>query len=296
MNLFIYSLLIFSSASAKLKVITTTQDLAALVQAIAGDHIQVVALAKGTQDPHHVEPKPSFMIQMRSADLLIMHGLDLETAWIEPLIEGARNPKLSEPGRRLELGPLLRPLDAKKTASSRADGDVHPEGNPHFQLDPIRMGEAALVVAPLLGKFDPIHAKLYFELAQEFDKKMQGLTSQWKTEIQKAQIRELVTYHKSFLYFCDRFAIKCDLQIEPKPGLPPTVKHLLSLVEQMKERKLNTILIENFNEDTFSEKIKSQISELQILSVPLHVGGEKNILTTEQLLQKLVDSLTGKKP
>lgn len=208
-------------AFAKIQVATTTSDLAAIVHEVGQNNVDVFSIAKGTQDPHQIEAKPSFMVKLRNTDLVIEQGLELETAWIDPLIRGARNPKLSEKNAVLELAGELSPLEIPQGKISRAEGDVHPGGNPHFQLDPVRLGEAAILIADRLAELDPTHQEEYSKNAAAFKKLMDDKTKEWQERIKKTGITAIVTYHKTFTYFCDRFQLQCDLQLEPKPGIPP---------------------------------------------------------------------------
>ena len=287
---FIFCLaLIFPALSlAKLEVATTTTDLAAMVREIGADQVEVFALAKGTQDPHQVEAKPSFMVKLRNADLVIAQGLELESAWILPLIRGARNPKLLAKEGLYELGAELEPLDVPKGETSRAEGDVHPGGSPHFQLDPIRLGKAAILISKRLGELDPVHKELFENSAKKFQTTMVNKTKEWQARLKKSGINEIVTYHKNFTYFCERFEIRCEVQLEPKPGIPPTTSHLLDVVGQMKARKIRFVLIENFYEDSVAPKLKQEIPDVVVNRVAISVEGEPGLNTNEKLIENLV--------
>ncbi|MGZ3775123.1 MAG: metal ABC transporter substrate-binding protein [Pseudobdellovibrionaceae bacterium] len=279
------------TASAKLTVATTTTDLAAIVTAVGQDKIDVFSLAKGTQDPHQIEAKPSFMVKLRSADIVFAQGLELETAWITPLIQGARNPKLTAKDGLYEVASELDPIEVQKGNVSRAEGDVHPGGNPHFQLDPIRIGKAAILIAARLSILDSSHKDFYTKNAETFQTTLIEKTKQWEARLKKTAIQEIVTYHKTFSYFCNRFNIVCSIQLEPKPGIPPTANHLLTVIEQMKKRKINLVLIENLYENTVEGKIKQDIPHAVVERVPVSVGGEPNIATNEQLIERIVKAI-----
>lgn len=274
-------------AFAKLQVATTTTDLAAIVREVGQNQVDVFAIAKGTQDPHQIDAKPSFMVKLRNIDLVVEQGLELESAWMIPLIQGSRNSKLNDKSAVLELAVELDPLEIPKGNVSRADGDVHPGGNPHFQLDPIRLGQAAVLIAKRLGELDPAQKEFYLKNAESFNKHMQEKANQWQARIKKTGITEVVTYHKTFAYFCDRFQLKCSVQLEPKPGIPPTASHLLSVIAQMKERKLHLVLIENLYDDSAKAKL-AQAASAKVVKVPVYVGGEPEITTNEQLIERIV--------
>lgn len=278
-------------AFAKIQVAATTTDLAAVVKEVGQNQVDVFAIAKGTQDPHQIEAKPSFMVKLRSTDLVVAHGLELETAWIDPLIQGARNPKLAAKGGVLELAGELDPIEIPKGNISRAEGDVHPGGNPHFQLDPIRLGKAAVIIAGKLSELDPSQKEFFNKNADQFQKQMEAKTKEWQARIAKTGVKEFVTYHKNFAYFCARFGLECQLQLEPKPGIPPTASHLMSVIDQMKKRKVKIVLIENLYDDSVGAKIKADIPNAHIERVPVSVEGEPGITTNQQLIERIVKSI-----
>lgn len=283
---------VFSQATlAKIQVAATTTDLAAIVKAVGQDQVETFAIGKGTQDPHQIEAKPSFMVKLRATDLVVAHGLELESAWLDPLIQGARNPKLSAKTGVLELAGELEPIEIPKGGISRAEGDVHPGGNPHFQLDPIRLGKAAVLIAEKLAELDPAHKDFFIANANQFQKQMQAKTQEWQARLKKTGVTEFVTYHKTFAYFCARFSMECSLQLEPKPGIPPTAGHLLSVIDQMKKRKLRIVLIENLYDDAVGTKIKADIANAHVERVPVMVEGEPGISTNEQLIERVVKAI-----
>lgn len=273
---------------ANIKVATTTTDLAAVVKQVGQNHVEVFSIAKGTQDPHQVEAKPSFMVKLRAADIVIAQGLELESAWIIPLIQGARNPKLTSKDGLFELAAQLEPIEIPKGDVSRAEGDVHPGGNPHFQLDPIRLGKAAILIAKRFGEIEPSNKDFFNKNAVSFQNEMTTKTKEWLSRIKKTGISEIVTYHKTFSYFCDRFEIQCNLHLEPKPGIPPTASHILSVIDQMKKRKINLVLIENLYEDSVGQKLKTDIPSAIVRRVPVSVDGEPAAQTNELLIERIV--------
>lgn len=278
-------------ANAKLKVACTTQDMEAVVKAIGGNDIETFAVAKGTQDPHQIEAKPSFMVKFRDADLIVLQGLELESAWLEPLIQGSRNPKIAQGGKGyLELGPSLTPIEVAGDNVSRAQGDVHPLGNPHFQLDPVRLQKAGSLVADRLAELDPSQKDSYKANSEAYTKRMDENLKKWKARIEKTGIKEFVSYHKSFSYFADRFGLKNTLHLEPKPGIPPTASHIIDVLSQMKARNIRLVLIENFFDDSVRGKIKKEIPKAYVVKVPAYVGGEDGLTTNEQLIEKVVSA------
>ncbi len=285
------SLILSIFASAKTSVATTTTDLEAVVKKVAGDQVDVFSIAKGTQDAHQIDAKPSFMVKLRNCDVVFAQGLELEAAWIVPLVQGSRNSKLLAKDGVFELGALLEPIEAAKGAVSRAEGDVHPGGNPHFQLDPVRIGKAAQLIAQRLSELDSSQKEVFKKNADAFQKEMIDKTKSWQARITKSGVKEIVTYHKNFSYFCDRFGIQCNLQLEPKPGIPPTAGHLISVIDQMKKRKINLVLIENLYEDSVGLKLKQDIPNVFVQRVPVSVEAEPGIVTNEQLIERVVKTI-----
>ena len=291
-RLALLAVLLASPGYAKLNVITTTPDLDALVKSVGGDQVESSSIAKGSQDVHHIEAKPSFMVKMRGADLVVAQGLELEDAWLTPLIQGARNSKLAA-GQSgfLELGSQLTPIEVRGGNVSRAEGDVHPQGNPHFQLDPVRMGQGAVLIAERLGQLDPAHKDEFAAKAKTLQTRLDDKTKEWAARIKKTGITEVVTYHKTFSYFFDRFGLKNDLQLEPRPGIPPTAAHLMDVFAQMKKKNLKLVWIENYYEDTVKNKIAKEVPSAKVVTVPVAVGGEPAVTDNEKLFERLVKSV-----
>ena len=291
------TLLISSNGFAKdqLKVVTTIPDLQALASEIGGAHVVVDSIAKGTQDPHFVEAKPSYMTKFSKADLVIAVGLDLEIGWLPTLITGSRNPKIivGTPGY-LELGAWMEPIQIPSVKISRAQGDVHPFGNPHYYMDPIRMGKAAVMIAERLGQIDPKNQKEYAQKGSEIQNRLEKKTLEWKARIEKTGVKKIVTFHQTLNYFLDRFGIQNAGTLEPKPGIPPSPKHILEIIEMMKAEKLNLILVENFFDASVTKRIKQDIPDLRTESIPVEVGGEPNIESTDDLIERVVKAIEGK--
>ena len=290
------TLVLSSAALAKLNVVTTTSDLASLVEVVGGDKVALKYIVKGTQHPHHIEAKPSFLLLLRDADLLVLHGLDLESSWVQPLLQNATNPRINPGGEGyLEIGPSLDPIEKASGPVSRAEGDVHPEGNPHFQVDPVRMGQAAILIGQRLGQIDKDHKDFYMKNASTLRDRLALKAKEWSTRIAKTGIKEVVTYHKSLTYFLNRFHLASELQLEPKPGIPPSAAHVARLIAHIKTKKIKLVLIENWYDDSAAEKLKSEIEGLKVIKVPVAVGGGPAVNTTEQLVETLVQTLESAK-
>jgi len=291
----LFGLFLANVAEAKLNVVTTIPDLAVIVSEIGGDNVSVQSFSKGTQDPHFIEAKPSYMVKASRADLVVSLGLELEIGWLPPILQGARNPRVM-PGTQgyLELGPYLDPIEVPTEKVTRAEGDVHPFGNPHFNLDPIRMGKAAVIIAGRLGELDPDHAASYAEKAQSFKSRMEEKTKGWLARISKSGVTKVITYHKTLNYFFDRFGLNDPINLEPKPGIPPTAQHVLEVIKVAKAQNIKLIMVENFYDTNFAGKIRSEIPDMRVVIIPVEVGGDPAIKTLDDLYENLVSVIEGK--
>ena len=284
-----------STAEAKLNVITTTVDLRSIASEVGGDLISVESLGKGTQDPHFIEAKPSYMLKVNKADLVISVGMELEIGWLPSILSGARNPKVGAgaPGN-LEVGPSVEPLEIPTGNISRADGDVHPAGNPHVTLDPIRAGEIALLIAKRLGEIDTANSAKYEANAKAFQARLIQETRVWAERVRKAGITKIVTYHKTLTYFLDRFKIANPAILEPKPGIPPTSGHIMDIIKLIKGQNIPLILVENFFDPTVTTKIKQEVPAVRAVTIPVAVEGAPGVTKIDDLYETIVKAIEGK--
>src|SRR6267154_5151564 len=224
-----------SAAAKNVKVITTLTDLAELTQEVGGDKVDVEALAKGYQDPHFVEPKPSFLLKLRHADLLVLVGLDLEIGWLPPLITQSGNGKIQPGGQGyLDASQFAEILEIPQGAVTRAEGDVHPLGNPHYWLDPDNGRRIAKGIATKLADMDPANGAYFQQRFQDFEKRLAAAEQKWDAEMKPYRGRKVVTYHRSFPNFAKHFGLDVIGYVEPRPGIPPTPIHTLELIQLMK--------------------------------------------------------------
>jgi ABC-type Zn uptake system ZnuABC Zn-binding protein ZnuA len=280
------------NANSQIKVITTTTNAAALMKEVGGEHVDVTSLTTGTQDPHFVEAKPSFMIKVSRADLLVSIGLELELGWLPAILNGARNPNIM-PGAKgsLVLGDKIKPLEIVSGTISREHGDVHPDGNPHFMLDPIRVANLALVVADKLSELDTKNSE-YFQLrGKKYSDKLQKSTKVWQDQILRSGRKNIFTYHKTLTYFLARMSISSIGYIEPKPGVPPTPSHVLGLIKLAKKQNIDLIIVENYFEQSAAKRIAKDVKNAQVRSVPVAVGGATSVNSLDSLYEILISSL-----
>ena len=282
-------------ADAKLNVITTTVDLRSITQEVGGDLISVESLGKGTQDPHFIEAKPSFMVKASKADLVISTGMELEIGWLPSILSGARNPKVNagEKGN-LEVGPSVEPLEVPTGNISRSDGDVHPAGNPHVTLDPIRTTEIGMLIAKRLGELDTANSEKYQANAKAFRVRLIEKTRGWETRIKATGISKIITYHKTLTYFLDRFKIENPAILEPKPGIPPTSGHIIDVIKTIREQGIKLVLVENYFDATVTNKMKQEVPGLRAVTIPVSVEGAPGIAKIDDLYEAIVKAIEGK--
>ena len=270
-------------ASAAVKVITTTEDLAAIVKEIGGDRVSVEALARGYQDPHFVEAKPSFILKLHSADLLVLVGRELEVAWLPPLITQSRNAKIQPAGMGyLDASLTARILDIPTGQITRAMGDVHPQGNPHYWLEPGNGRRVAQAVQQKLTALSAADAAYFSQRYADFDRRLTEAEKRWRAMIAPYKGLKIVTYHRSWPNFADAFGLDVIGYVEPKPGIPPSPAHTLALIEQMKRQNIKIILVEPY----FDLKTPNAIARdtgAQVLVMPPSVGGVKEVTNYFQL-------------
>jgi zinc/manganese transport system substrate-binding protein len=261
----------------KLNVATATTDLAALAQEVGGDKISVESIARGYQDPHFVEAKPSFLLKLRQADLLIVVGLQLEIGWLPPLINQSGNARIQvgAPGY-LDASQFAEILDIPTGTVTRAMGDVHPLGNPHYWLDPDNGRRIARGIAGKLGDLDPSNTAYYQQRFEDFDKRLSAAEQKWDAEMQPYHGRKVVTYHNSFPNFAKHFHINVIGYVEPRPGIPPTPSHTIELIGLMKRENCKVILVEPYFDLKTPQAIARDTGGTVVQYLP-SVGGEKQV-------------------
>jgi len=197
-----------SQAAGKLNVITSTEDLASIANEIGGDRITAESIAKGYQDPHFVEPKPSFLLKLQKADVLAVVGLQLEIGWLPPLITQSRNSRIQEgnPGY-LDMSQFCEILEIPTTQVTRAMGDVHPLGNPHYWLNPANGRRMAKAFETKFGELRPADKAYFAQRDADFDKRLTEAEKRWNDQMAPYRGRKVITYHRSWPNFCDRFGL-----------------------------------------------------------------------------------------
>ena len=266
-----------AAATKKLNVVTSTADMAALAQEVGGDKISVDSIAKGYQDPHFVEAKPSFLLKLREADLLINVGLQLEIGWLPPLITQSWNPRIQVGAQGyLDASQFCEILEIPQGTVTRAEGDVHPLGNPHYWLDPDNGRRIARGIANKLADLDPADAAYFQQRFEEFNKRLSAAELKWDAEMKPYRGQKVVTYHRSFPNFARHFGLDVIGYVEPRPGIPPTPSHTIELIQLIKRENCKVVLVEPYFDLKTPQSIGRETGAQVIVYLP-SVGGEKQV-------------------
>lgn len=304
-------LLLASLASAKtLNILTTLPDLASLAMEVGKDRVEVASLIVGARDPHRIEAKPSSMSRASKADLFLAVGLELELAYERPILDGSGNSKIQigRPGH-VYVGDWVSVRDVPTGAVSRAQGDIHPYGNPHVWLDPYNGRIIALKLAEKMGSLDPANAGFFKSNAQDFvhrldvamfgaslvgkvdgaslwqwdnenklipnlrDKGLEDSLGGWCAKMRPFWRQQVVTYHKSWVYFNYRFGLKVPVELEPKPGIEPTPGHVATVIRMISDNKIKVIFQEPFYSPKNGQFV-AQRTGAAFVQVPGSVGQE----------------------
>ena len=264
-------------ASAALKVVATTADLAAITSEVGGTKVQVDALAKGYQDPHFVEPKPSFILLVSRADLLVLVGRELEIGWLPPLINSSRNSKIQVGASGyLDASQNVKILEIPTGQITRAMGDVHPAGNPHYWLDPGNGRRIAATIRDKLSELSPADKAYFAQRYSDFDVRLAAAEKKWDAAMLPYKGTKIVTYHRSWPNFVDRFGLEVIGYVEPKPGIPPSPAHTLELIDEMKRQGVKLIAVEPYFDLKTPQAVATQVGGKVLVLAP-SVGGTKEV-------------------
>jgi len=276
--------------AGKVQVVATTPDLAALAREIGGDAVEVKALAKPTEDPHFVDAKPSHIVTLNRADVLIEGGAELELGWLPPLLESARNDKIASgaPGR-IVASQGIAMLEIPATFD-RAKGDVHSLGNPHFLLDPLRVKTVVAQIAEHLSQVDPKSAPLFAANRKRFDAALDAKLAEWQKALAPYKGARIVTYHKDFVYLAERFNLVVVDELEPKPGIAPSPAHLAKVIGDIKANGVKIILVQPYQNRKTAETVARQ-ADATVLGVAQQPGAVPNTDTYIALMDGIVGSI-----
>ncbi len=278
-------------AYGKIRVVATVPDLAFLAKQIGGERVQVRALARGGQDLHAVPARPTFLLRISRADLFLELGLDAEHAWVPPLIYACRNKKVRPGGIGfVNCSAGIRPLEVPRSLSREQAGDLHPMGNPHYNLDPENMRIVARNIFLGLCRVDPAGKNAYQKGLAALMKRFDVKEKEWFRMARDLKGLAVVTYHLSWSYFARRFGIRVAGTIEPKPGIEPTPSHLAELLETMKRERVKVIIREPY----YSEKIPCWLARKTgavVVTLPNTAGWDGAGKTWFDLMDYILKSL-----
>jgi zinc/manganese transport system substrate-binding protein len=275
------------------KVVTTTEGLAAVAREVGGDRVRVESLSRGVQDPHFVDANPILAVKLRNADLLVDLGADLEVGWLPPLVTQSRNGRIQPGGQgRLTAASAVALVDLPTGPVDRSMGDIHPAGNPHFLTDPARAVQVARAIAERLGAIDAGAAATYRERLAAVEARLGAATARWKEALAPVRGRKLLTRHRTLSYFLAWTGLESAGELEPRPGVPPPPAHLASMVEVAKREGVKAIVVENYY-DTRSADVVSRHSGAKVVQIPGDVGGEPGVDSYEKYVEVLVTRIGG---
>jgi len=290
--LFLFAFLSLSSiargATEPIFVVTTTSDLAAITKAVGGERVRVESIAKGFQDPHYVEAKPSYMRLVNQARLLFHVGLQLEIGWLPLLVQGSRNPALVQ----VDLSQAIAVLERVTGPVSRAQGDIHPEGNPHYWLDPRNGSIMARRIAQELRALAPSDGAAFEQNLKQFEADLLRRRQKWEERMASFRGVEVVAYHKQWEYLANWLGLPIIGYVEDKPGIPPGPQHLANLVRTMQQRKVKALWVANFTNPNIPQSVAEKTGAKMVI-LPASVGGEKGIESYGDLFDALIPKVAG---
>jgi zinc/manganese transport system substrate-binding protein len=271
------ALALAAPARAAVNVMASTEDLADLTRQVGGDKVKVESISRGYQDPHFVEAKPSFILKLAKADLLVVVGRELEIGWLPPLVQQSRNAKI-QPGADgyLDASLTAKILEIPTGQITRAMGDVHPAGNPHYWLDPGNGRRVAKAIVDKLSKMDAADAAYFQSRYVEFDRRLAEAEKRWDAQMAPYKGLKIVTYHRSWPNFAERFGLDVIGYVEPRPGIPPSPSHTIDLIGEMKRQNVKILLVEPYFDLKTPQSIGRETGAKVVVMSP-SVGGEKEI-------------------
>ena len=279
-----------AAPASALRIVTTTPDLASVAQEIAGESAEVSSIAKGTQDPHYVDAKPSFIRRVNRADVLIFTGMELEIGWLPTLVEKSRNRNLTPGSSRLinASEAIEEKLEAPEEGKqlSRSDGDVHPEGNPHYMLDPRSGLAVAEYLAERLSEIDPERSETYRANLKAFQETLQKRIEDWEARLESWRGKKVVAYHATWSYTAEWLGIDVIAHVEEKPGIPPGPRHLATLDARLKNEKIAAVIAASHLSPKLAQAVAKRAG-VRFARLPMMVGAEKEVKSYIDLIEAI---------
>ena len=263
----IFTLLLTTPSVSKIKVVASLTDLADFATIVGGEKVQVDCIVRGTQNPHFIDVKPSYMMKLKSADLFLMIGMELEL-WAPQIIDGSRNSNLVV----VDCSRNVKKLEVPTSKTDASAGDVHPLGNPHYWLDPENAQFVLQEIFESLSRISPSDREYFKKNMDEYVRKLNAKISEWTALMKPLQGTKLVTYHTSFSYFANRFGLTVVGYVEPKPGIPPSPSHSADLIKLMRSSGVKLIGLEQYFEDSTPTQIAATTGA-NLVRLSTSVGG-----------------------
>ena len=285
-------------ASAALKVVATTSEYGALAAQLGGNRVTVTSIAKPTEDPHFVDARPSQIVALNRADVLVEGGAELEVGWLPPLLDGARNSRILAGGAgRIVASEGIQLLDIP-LAADRSQGDTHVAGNPHFMLDPLNSKIVAAHIVRVFSSLDPAGAAVYKANQAQFESSLQAKMTEWTAALKPYAGRPIVTYHPTWRYFGRRFGLVADTFLEPKPGIPPSPPHLAKVMQKMQAEKIHILLVEPYQPRKTAEAVASRTNAtlVEVCQFPGGLPGTDTYLALIDVNVKRIAAALAKNP
>ena len=252
------SLLASKINGSTIRIVTTTQDLKSIAELIGGDKVEVFSIATGYQNPHFVDPKPSFIIKLSNADIFATVGLDLETGWSPQLVTSSRNPKIQKgsPGYvDASAGVSLMQIPS---SLNRGEGDIHLFGNPHYWLDPLNGKQIARNICNGLMRVSPLNKNFFESNLKLFNETIDRKIIEWTKAMAKYKGTKIIAYHNEWCYFENRFGLQIVDFLEPKPGIPPSPSQLVKIIGEIKNNQIKVIISSPYFTTSSSDVVAKQ--------------------------------------
>ena len=282
----------FALANAgTVKVVTTTTDLKSITELIGGSKVSVSSIATGYQNPHFVDPKPSYIINLSNADMFVTVGLDLETGWSPQLLTSSRNSKIQKGGAGYVDASEGIGLVQVPTSANRGEGDIHIYGNPHYWLDPLNGKVIARNIANGLERVDPSNKAIYESNLQAFFNNIDIKMRQWQAAMAPFRGSKLIAYHNEWVYFENRFGLKIVDFMEPKPGIPPTPSQLVKVIGEVKSNNIKVIISSPYFSTSSADVVAKQTG-IKVLTLATSTGAFPSIKNYFDLFDYDVNQLT----
>lgn len=265
-----------TALQAQVRVVTTLPDLASITRHVGGENVDVFSIAKGYQNPHFVDPKPSFIVRLSRADMFVQVGLDLEIGWAPSLLESSRNSSIQRGSQGYVDASEGIELKQVPDQVSREEGDIHIYGNPHYWLDPIRGKQVAENIYNTLVNLDPENEQAYTRNLENFKQRIDEKMAEWQSMMEPYKGSEIIAYHNEWVYFEDRFGLEIAGFLEPKPGIPPTPSQLVKVIDLMQNRGINIIINSPYFSND-SPEVVARNTDAQIVQLATMTGGYEEI-------------------